>query len=76
MNPILFSGGLLTMLQGKGVDGIGRNMHVVSVGPLTDGSPDTCSCDELVDTILEFFLVVLFSSSLFQLRNTSRNALK
>ena len=76
MNPILLSGGLSTMSQGKGADGTGSNMHVISVGPLTDGSPDTCSCDDLVDTIFEFFLVVLFSSTPYQLRNTSRNALK
>lgn len=35
------------MSQGKGADGIGSTVHVVSVGPLTDGSPATCSCDEL-----------------------------
>lgn len=35
------------MSQGKGADGIGSTVHVVSVGPLTDGSPETCSWDEL-----------------------------
>lgn len=43
----MFFGGLLTMSQGKGADGIGSTVHVVSVGPLTDGSPETCSWDEL-----------------------------